>query len=242
MLEKGGSVRVWKKSRKTKSELKKRNALITESNPKSPISEQFRNVRTNLQYASIDEDVSVIMTTSSGPGEGKSTVNSNVAVSIAQQGKKVLVIDADLRKPTVHYIFQTTNQYGLSNSLTSPDTLTDSIKKTKVEGLEVLTSGPIPPNPSELLGSNRMKTFIASLKETYDYIILDTPPLLAVTDAQILAGLCDGVILVVSSKQTTKEEAAKAKELLKHTNAKILGGVLNRQDKKAGNYMYYYGQ
>lgn len=215
--------------------------LITQLNPFSPISEQYRTVRTNLDFASVDEELHSILVTSSGPSEGKSLTAANLAVAFAQQEKKVLLIDADLRKPTVHYTFQVNNLKGLSGLLVSDQPIEDVITKTDIENLDLITSGPLPPNPSELLGSKRMKTILSELKELYDVILFDTPPVLAVTDAQVLTNIVDGTILVIRSKQTEREGAMKAKELLAQSHAKLLGVVLNDVEKTKKNYYYYYG-
>ncbi|WP_217586484.1 CpsD/CapB family tyrosine-protein kinase [Lentibacillus saliphilus] len=216
-------------------------ALITKLNPRSPVSEQYRTIRTNLQFSSVDENMQTIMLTSSGPGEGKSMTAANLAVVYAKQDKKVLLIDADLRKPTVHYTFGLNNLSGLSNVLVGESNLEDAISMTDVPGLEVMSCGPIPPNPSELLGSKRMKALIQHARQSYDMIIFDTPPVLAVTDAQILANQCDGALLVVRSKVTDTEGAKKAVELLSAGDTKILGTVLNDVEAKNSNYYYYYG-
>ncbi len=219
-----------------------RRKLITKLNPKSPISEQYRTIRTNIEFSSIDDEIRSIMVTSSGPGEGKSTTTANLAVVFAQQGKRVLLIDADLRKPTVHYTFGITNTFGLTNVLTRQMEIQDAIKTTNEELLHVLPSGPIPPNPAELLSSRGMKEFFEEAKGAYDMLIFDTPPVLAVTDAQILSNQCDGTVLVISSGRTEIEAATKTRELLEAANGKILGVVLNNKKmNKNSNYYYYYG-
>lgn len=179
--------------------------------------------------------------TSSGPTEGKSTTVANLAVVFAQQGKSVLLIDADLRKPTAHYTFNLTNTFGLTTVLTKQMELREAAVKTKEKNLYILTSGPIPPNPAELLGSRAMEEFMDDVQEEFDIILFDTPPLLTVTDAQILANRSDGTILVVSSGRTEKDAALKAKEALVTVNATILGIVLNNKKVKEGQYYYYYG-
>ncbi|WP_261130814.1 CpsD/CapB family tyrosine-protein kinase [Bacillus sp. Marseille-Q3570] len=219
----------------------KERSLITHFNSKSPISEQYRTIRTNIQFSSADTEYRTMMVTSSGPGEGKSTTTANLAVVLAQQGKKVLLIDADLRKPTAHYTFRVSNAQGLTNILTKQMPISEACRGTEVENLSVLPSGPIPPNPAELLGSRMMKEMIQEALNDYDIVLFDTPPVLAVTDAQILANICDGVILVVGSNITEKEAALKSKELLQAAKAKLLGVVLNRKKMKKGQYYYYYG-
>ena len=215
--------------------------LITNLNPKSPISEQYRTIRTNIQFSSVDEELRSILFTSSGPGEGKSMTTANIAVTYAQQGKKVLLIDADLRKPTVHYTFRLDNLKGLSNVLVGDVLLEEAIHTTSIDHLDVISSGPIPPNPSELLGSRKMRAILERAKQQYDLVIFDTPPVLAVTDAQIMADFVDGAMLVVRSKVTELDAATKAVEALKPAKARLLGTVLNDREKKGSNYYYYYG-
>ena len=215
--------------------------LIAKMNPKSPITEQYRTVRTNLQFAAIDEELRSMIVTSSGPGEGKSITTANLAVVYAQQGKKVLLVDADLRKPTVHYTFRLDNLRGLSNILVGEHALEEAASETDVDNLDVLSCGPIPPNPSELLASKKMKQVLNDALLIYDLVIFDTPPVLAVADAQIMANIVDGSLLVIRSKQTEYEEAMRAKESLEPAKAKLLGTVLNDREKKEANYYYYYG-
>lgn len=215
--------------------------LITQLNPRSPISEQYRTLRTNLEFSSVDKVLKTMLVTSSSPGEGKSMTTANLAVVYAQQGKKVLMIDADLRKPTVHYTFRLDNLRGLSNILVNEARLEETANSTGIDNLDVISSGPIPPNPSELLGSKRMKSLIEEASNLYDIVIFDTPPVLAVTDAQILANVVDGSILVIRSGQTEYELAIKAKEALEPAHAKLLGTVLNDRDKSSTTNYYYYG-
>ncbi|PWU67161.1 CpsD/CapB family tyrosine-protein kinase [Gracilibacillus dipsosauri] len=214
--------------------------LITKINPRSPISEQYKTVRTNLQFSAVDGDLNSMLITSSAPSEGKSSVTANLAVVFAQQGKKVLLIDADMRKPTLHYTFRLDNRKGLSSVLVGGTTFEESITKSDIQGLDLLPCGPVPPNPSELLGSKSMERLLSEASLQYDLVIFDTPPVLAVTDAQILANICDGVVMVVRSKQTEYESAQKAKALLEVGKAKLLGVVLNDKVMKKGSY-YYYG-
>lgn len=216
--------------------------LISHFEPKSPITEQYRAIRTNLDYASIEEKLQTILVTSAGPGDGKSTTVANLAVVLAQQEKRVLLVDADLRKPTVHYTFRQFNQRGLTNVLTQQSSFADAVATTQVPHLDVLTSGPIPPNPSELLGSHAMSRFIEEVTSLYEYVLFDTPPMLAVADAQILANVCDGSILVVRSGGTDRQGAIKVKELLAQGKAKLLGAVLNEKVVKNSSYYYYYGE
>lgn len=181
------------------------------------------------------------MITSVGPGEGKSTTSANLAVVFAQQGKKVLLVDADLRKPTVHYTFSLLNTVGLSSVITRQLTLQEAIEGSGVENLSVLSSGPIPPNPAEMLSSNAMDEFLEEARESFDLIIFDTPPILAVTDGQILANKCDGSLLVIASEKTERDMAIKGKEILQAAQGKMLGVVLNNKKQKESSYYYYYG-
>ncbi|MCM3771787.1 CpsD/CapB family tyrosine-protein kinase [Priestia aryabhattai] len=216
--------------------------LLAHNSPKDPVAEQYRTIRTNIQFSGADQEIKSIVLTSTGPGEGKSTTASNLATVYAQQGLRVLLIDADLRKPTAHYTFRLENHVGLTNVLTKQSTLGQAVQGTEVPELFLLTSGPIPPNPAELLASNNMTELLKEMKEQFDMVIFDTPPVLAVADAQILANQVDGSILVVSSGKTDKEAALKAKELLLKANAKLLGAVLNNRKMEEGSdYYYYYG-
>ncbi|MDQ0974600.1 capsular exopolysaccharide synthesis family protein [Neobacillus niacini] len=215
--------------------------LIASLDPKSPISEQYKTIRTNIQYSSVDKELKNIMVTSSGPAEGKSTTAANLAVVFSQLGKKVLLVDADLRKPTVHRAFGVNNLFGFTTVLTKQATLASSVLDTEEKDLYILTSGPIPPNPAELLGSKSMEQFIEEASEQFDYVIFDTPPLLAVADPQILANKVDASIFVVFSGKTEIDQAKKAKELLQNAQSKLVGVVLNHKEVKNNEYYYYYG-
>ncbi|MCR8660652.1 CpsD/CapB family tyrosine-protein kinase [Paenibacillus endoradicis] len=218
--------------------------IISLSNPKSPISESYRTLRTNISFTAVDNELKVIMVTSASPGEGKSTTAANIAVTYAQSNYNVIVMELDLRKPTVHKTFNVTNRAGITHVLTNQASLEEVIRSTDIPNIDVISSGPIPPNPSELLGSNQLVKVINGLKQIYDIIIIDTPPLLAVTDAQLVASICDGVILVVDSGQVKRSAAIDAKQKLDRVNAKILGVVLNNVKKKKNDdyYYYYYGE
>ncbi|WP_432354349.1 CpsD/CapB family tyrosine-protein kinase [Sporosarcina sp. A2] len=216
--------------------------LITIDSPMSVISEQFRTVRTNIHFSTADQELKTIVISSSTPNEGKSTCAANISVVFAQEGKRVLLIDADMRKPTMHHTFQVSNRAGLSTVLTRQGALEDVLHETQMENLHVMPCGPIPPNPAELIGSKMMKTLIEELKQKYDLIIFDTPPLLSVADAQILSNECDGTILVVNTGATEKDSAVKAKDTLQSANARILGVVMNNYKLAKDNYYYqYYG-
>ena len=216
--------------------------LIVHEQAKSPIAEAYRTLRTNIQFSKTDGELKSIMFTSSGPGEGKSTTIANTAVALAQSGKQVILMDCDLRKPVLHKIFNKENR-GLTNILVEEVAADDFIQTTLVENLRILTSGPIPPNPSELLGSTKMQNLIDDLKTKADYVIIDAPPVIAVTDACVLASRVDGITLVVNSGTIRPEMAQKAKELLIRANGHILGVVLNRVEieEEDAYYYYYYG-
>ncbi|QJC53347.1 CpsD/CapB family tyrosine-protein kinase [Paenibacillus albicereus] len=218
-------------------------SLIAQNNPKSPISESYRMLRTGIEYAGVDEPVDLLMVTSCRAGEGKSTTSANVAVTFAQTGQKVLLIDADMRKPSQHHIFGLSNRAGLTSVLQGRCSLTQGIQETAVDGLDVLTAGQTPPNPSEMLGSKAMASLLEQAKDSYDRIVIDTPPIMAVTDAQIVAGKCDGVLLVIDSGKVKSEVARKAKAALEQAGSRLLGVVLNNVDRSSGGgyYYYYYG-
>ncbi|OGO79276.1 MAG: capsular biosynthesis protein [Clostridiales bacterium GWB2_37_7] len=219
-----------------------KNSLIVHADPKSPIAEAYRVLRTNIQFASVDKPIKTIVVTSSTPGEGKTTTIANLAVTFSQSGSRVLLIDADLRKPRVHKAFDLTNIHGMTTVLAEQRDYKTCINKTDIENLFVLTSGPIPPNPSELLSSNAMKKFLEALCNDFDMILIDAPPVGVVTDAAILSTIVDGTILVVSSGNVEIDAAQRAKLLLEKVNAKLLGVVLNKitKENQGGRYSYDY--
>lgn len=214
--------------------------MIVEREPKSIAAESYRTLRTNIQYSSFDEDYKVIVITSSEPGEGKSTTAGNLALSLAQGEKKVILIDCDLRKPSIHKKFKLSNTLGLSDVIVEKESVTNVGYKYN-KNLTVLTSGKIPPNPAEMLGSKAMTALLDALKKVFDYVIIDTPPIQAVTDAQILSTKADGTILVVRAEKTKKDSVHNSVSLLKKVNANIIGTVLNGLEMNNNNYYYYYG-
>lgn len=227
--------------RKSKlTQLPKERKLITHLFPKSTISEQYRMIRSNIMFSGIDHEITKLVVTSAAPSAGKSTTAANIAVTYAQVGKKVLLIDGDLRKPTVHYTFEIKNVFGLSNLITDQIGIDKAVQNTQVENLSILASGPIPPNPSELLGSKRFKELIESFEQYFDMIIIDTPPVLAVTDAVITSTVADGTILVTNVETNKKQHLIKAKEVLQNSDANILGIVLNNVEKSSKDDYYYY--
>ncbi|MFL0492912.1 CpsD/CapB family tyrosine-protein kinase [Bacillus sp. 179-I 2A5 NHS] len=213
--------------------------LITHQEPKSRITEQYRNIRTNIEFTSVDNNIRSIMVTSANPGDGKTMTVSNLAVVFGQQGKKVLVIGADLRKPSIQDLFAVHNSNGLTNVLSGQANIMQCIQKTDIENVYVMASGPIPPNPAELLGNRVMDEVLLEAYNMFDIVLIDTPPVLAVTDAQILANKCDGIILVVRSEKTEKDKIVKTKQLLDKASGKILGVVLNDKKEEQEQYGYY---
>lgn len=223
--------------------------IVANINPKSPSAEAYRILRTNIQFASIDKALKSIVITSSGPGEGKSTISVNLAAAMAQNNKKVLLVDTDLRKPNLHTFFEMDNSKGITNVLSENIEYTKMIRHTDIRNLDILTSGPVPPNPSELLGSQKIKLLLFELQSIYDMVLFDSPPVGLVTDAAVLSTITDGVILVCSAGQTTIENAKNAKALLNKVNVNILGVVLNKMamtmrhhNKMDYYYAYYEGE
>lgn len=215
--------------------------LIAFNNPKSIHAEQFRTIRTNLDFVSLDKKLSNIVVTSSIPGEGKSTISANLAHVMGATEKKVLIVDADMRKPTLHKTFSLNNDKGLSTLISQPNMKFNDVIQFRAElNVFLMPSGPIPPNPSELLASARMNKIVNDLTQYFDLVIFDTPPVTAVTDAQIMATKVDGVVLVVRSGFVTKEEVKSSKEALENVNAKILGYVMNSKEPQEGSGYYSY--
>ncbi|MEB7065253.1 polysaccharide biosynthesis tyrosine autokinase [Mammaliicoccus sciuri] len=219
------------------------NPLITIEKPKSVISEKFRGIRTNILFSTADNDVQTIVFTSEKPAAGKSTVSANVAITYAQAGYKTLLIDGDMRKPTQHYIFNTDNMDGFSNLIINKTDYNKAIHKTDIVNLDLLTSGPIPPNPSELIGSEKSLEVFDYLRSEYDFIIIDTPPVNTVTDAQLFSEIAKYVVYVVDVQKNDRNAIKKGKELIEKAGAKILGVVLNKApEDKSSSYYYYYGE
>lgn len=215
----------------------KKNTPYVSSNPRSPIAEAFRTLRTNIEFSGVDKPIRSLLVVSPNPSEGKSTVASNLAVSMAQGGKRALLIDADLRRPRIHHLFGMQNRVGLSNLFRSQMRFIDVIQKLDNPNLLVITSGKIPPNPADLLGSKRMAEVLAACKEAMDITIVDAPPFL-VSDASILASRMDAVVLVVHSGKTTMDSLVTTIEQMERAGARIIGIVMNRIPR---NHSYYYG-
>lgn len=215
--------------------------LITVHHPKSPISEAYRMLRTNLQFSSLDKPLRTLVVTSPNPVEGKSTTVANLGVVMAQAGMRVVLVDADLRRPVLHRFFELKNDQGLTTLLFDEGTSLDGyLKLTAVDNLQVLSTGPLPPNPSELLGSRRMATLIERLREEADVVLFDSPPSLAVTDASVLATQTDGVLLVTDAGRTRRSLAKQSVERFQQVGANLLGVVLNRIRPGRGGYHYAY--
>ncbi len=213
--------------------------LYSEKYEQGIYSECLRKIRTNLKYSLIDSSSNkIIVVSSSNPGEGKSTIVANLAFNMYQDNKRVLVIDADLRKPSVHKKFKITNEYGLTNILIHEKKFKEVVEEYK-KGIDVITSGPIPPNPCELLGAESFTKFLDEVKKSYDYIIIDVPPIVSVADTQVVMNKADGLILVVRNDKTTKTDLLKAKKIIDMTNIKLLGSILNRDKFNSDLYRYY---
>ena len=219
-------------------------AIISYNDPKSVISEQYRAIRTNIEYSNVDQNTKTILVTSSDKNEGKTTTVSNLAVSFANLNKKVLLIDCDLRNASIHKMFRLNNIYGLTDILAKDRAVDKCIQKTELENLYVLTAGSTPPNPAEILSSEKMKNLIEDLKNIYDYIFIDTPPIGLVTDAGVLSSFIDGVVLVVKSESVEKKYLEETKKKLDAVDARILCAILNsyKSEQKDYNYYSYYGK
>ncbi|TCS70821.1 CpsD/CapB family tyrosine-protein kinase [Effusibacillus lacus] len=213
--------------------------LICLYDPKSTVAEAYRTLRTNIQFAGVDRQIKTLMVTSAGPGEGKTTTVTNLAIAMAQSGKKVILVDGDLRKPTIHNTFYISNRLGLTNLLTGQAEFVKVVHRIPELPLDVIPAGSIPPNPADFLGSQPMQRLIASLREEYEMVLVDTPPILPVTDGQLLASYIDGVLLVLGCNKVQIDHARKAIALLKHVGANVIGSVLNNKKEKGRNSYHY---
>ncbi len=212
--------------------------LITLRDARSPQAEAYRSLRTNLEFFSLDHPLHSLLISSAEPDIGKSTILANLGVIYAQTGKRVVLVDGDLRRPQLHELFGLSNNVGLSSAILDPDAGLPS-QETDVTGLQVITSGPLPPNPADLLASHRMDELLQQLREQTDIILLNAPPVIAVTDAAVLSTKVDGVLLVVGAGRTRREYALRAKALLDKVNARIVGAVLNNAALDTSIYGYY---
>lgn len=214
--------------------------LVTLRDPASPASEAYRTLRTNLQFAALDETMQTILVTSPGPGEGKSTTLANLAITMAQMDQRVVAVDADMRRPCLHRLFSVPNDAGLTTMMVDDQALENPpLQETSVKGLRVLPSGPLPPRPSDLLGSRRMLKVIERLLADADVLLFDAPPVMAVTDAVVLSTRVNGVLLVLSAGETKRDSAERAVERLKKVNAHLLGAVLNNVTLDSSMNSYY---
>jgi len=222
--------------------------FIVDRMPDSIPSEAFRALRTKIQFSRVNtESLKTLLITSSAPQEGKTTIAVNLAGSFAHSKKKVLLIDCDLRKPAVHKLFSASRIPGLIDYLTNNAKLSEVIIKSEIENLSYITSGTIPPNPAEMLDSQEMRNFLVKLREEYDLIILDSPPIIAVTDSEILTSMVDGTLLIVSADSTEVDMMERSVELIRRENTQFLGTVLNNFSYKSGygsyyKYYYYYSR
>jgi non-specific protein-tyrosine kinase len=202
--------------------------LVTLTNPRSPAAEAYRTLRTNLTFTALDKPIETLIVTSAAPDESKSTVLANLAVTMAQGERRTILVDADLRRPGLHEIFGVANDWGLTSMIVEETTLNDPpLLDVGVDNLWLVPSGPLPPNPADILGSRRMEQVITALKARADVVLFDAPPIVAVTDAAVLGTKVDGVLLVVCAGRTRREHAQRAKELLERVHVRIVGAVLN---------------
>jgi capsular exopolysaccharide synthesis family protein len=211
-----------------RKESKKNKSITTYSHPESIISEQYRMIYANLKFMISELNSKTFLITSPGDGEGKSTIAVNLAVSISQQKKKVLLIDANLRKPVLHSFFNCSNSTGLSDVLTGKITLAEAVHHTEIWRFDLLSSGRVPMNPVELLGSQMMHDLIKKAKQIYDVVLLDSNSVLEVTDTKLLANICDGVILVIKNGKTKLEKASESRKVLEFAKARLVGAILNQ--------------
>ncbi|MGQ9778251.1 MAG: CpsD/CapB family tyrosine-protein kinase [Bacillota bacterium] len=215
--------------------------LLAELEPKSPLAEAFRVLRTNIQFAAVDRPLRSLLITSAGPAEGKSTTLANLGVALAQSGARVIILDADLRRPTQHKIFNLSRGAGVSSVVLGRASLEEALQETGISGLRLLSSGPIPPNPSELLASQAFSSLLKEAEKEADYVLVDAPPVMAVADASIIAAQVDGVLLIVQLGVVARPMAVRAKEQLLAAKANLLGMVLTNvgMDKDYSYYYYY---
>ncbi|NUI81619.1 polysaccharide biosynthesis tyrosine autokinase [Staphylococcus borealis] len=227
-------------AKKNEKRKKLQTPLFVEDKPKSIVSEKVRGIRSNIMFSGVEEIRSIIVT-SEKPAAGKSIVSANIAITYAQAGYKTLIIDGDMRKPTQHYHFETTNYDGLSNLTIGKSDFDKAIRSTRINNLDLLTSGPIPPNPSELIASSNFTSILDKLFSIYDFILIDTPPVISVTDAQVYLRNVDDCVLVIDTEHNNKNEIKKAKRLIEQADGHLLGAILNKTPKEKSSTYYYYG-
>ena len=216
--------------------------LVSLSDPDDPASEAYRTLRTNVTFVNAGQPMHCVVVTSPGPGEGKSTTAANLAITLAQRGAHTLLVDADLRRPIVHKAFNLVQEPGLTDVLVGTADLREAIRPNVAPKLDLLPSGPQPPNPSELLGSEAMHRLLTQLRGQYDMIVFDSPPILAVTDATVLGAAIDGVIMVLRAGETEEAAAQRALQQLRHVQTRVAGAVLNGIERRRDRYYnHYYG-
>ena len=225
------------KQKHTHSKEIKQINLLAFKDPKSPVAEAYRTIRTNLQFSGVDKEMKVVEVTSAVPNEGKSTVIASLAVVLAQARRKVLLLDCDFRNPTQHKLFGLHNR-GITNYMSKGEDFHSYIQYVEQENLDILVSGPVSPNPSEMLMSNKMQNLLDAARQEYDYVLIDTPPIMPVTDAAVLGAKVDGVMIVIASGQDKPELVQAAKTRLVQGGANLLGCILNKVQVGAGRYGY----
>lgn len=217
--------------------------LVLVSDPRSAAAEAYRTLRVNIQFASPDHPLRTILATSAGPDDGKSTTLANLAIALAETGAPTLLVDCDLRRPSLHTLFGLPNEAGLTSLMLAGTAMPDAaglpLQATVVPNLRLLPSGPLPPNPAELLASRRMADLLTLLAEQATYVLFDTPPILAVADAAVLAPRVDGVLLVVRAGKTRRDLAVKARKMLEQVKANLVGAVLTDATLEGSAYAYY---
>lgn len=212
--------------------------LIALRDPRAPAAEAYRRLRTNIQFSSLDKPLHTLLATSTAPDEGKSTTLANLAVTMAQAEQRVILVDCDLHRPTLHTLFELPNEVGLTSMILAQEETPPPLQPTGVPGLTLLASGPLPPRPADILGSRRMDAVIARLRAEADIVLFDTPPVVVVTDAAVLATKVDGVLLVLQAGTTRRDRARQARQILEKVKANIVGVVLNNAQVEQG-YGYY---
>jgi polysaccharide biosynthesis transport protein len=213
--------------------------LVLIHSPKSTASESFRGIRTGILFSSADTPPQVILITSAAPSEGKSSCAANIGMTLAMAGSKVVILDCDMRRPRMHKIFNCPRDIGISSVLVGTSPLSDVVIHTMVENLDLIPCGPIPPNPSEIVGSKKIKQLIDVLRKNYQHILIDSPPITAVTDAVLLSQASDSVLLVIRVGATPKPVVQNGIEQLKNVNAHIMGAILNAIKTGSDSYYYY---
>lgn len=214
------------------------NEVISLINPKSPATEAYRTLHTNIQFSGLNQSIQTLTITSGGASEGKSTIAVNLAVAYSQTGKKVLLVDADLRRPQIHKFFSLQNNKGLTNAVASQAEFSEVVQAV-ADNLSILTTGPLPPNSVELLSSRAMESFLFRVKKGYDIIIFDTPPVGIVTDAALIAAQTDGTLMVMASGHSHYELTKQAKMNLENVNARLLGAILTMIPVDSRRYLGY---